>query len=43
MKGPEEVSDECRIPIERSDADSLMLAGEDDRNFESEQWAETAR
>ena len=38
----EEVPDECRIPIEQSEADILMIAGEDDHNFESVQWAEAA-
>ena len=39
----EEVSDECRIPFEESDADILMIAAEDDHNFESAEWAEAAR
>ena len=38
-----DVSEECMIPIERSEADILMLAGEDDHNFESVEWAKTAR
>jgi hypothetical protein len=42
MKPLEEVPDECRIPIEKSEADILMIAGEDDHNFESVQWAEAA-
>ena len=43
IKPLEEVSDECRIPMEKSEADILMLAGEDDHNFESAEWAEAAR
>ena len=37
------VSKECLIPIEKSEADILMVAGEDDYNFESVDHAETAR
>ena len=39
----DDVPDDCRIPIESSDADILMVAGEDDHQFESLHWAETAR
>ena len=39
----EEVSDECRIHFEESDADILMIAAEDDPIFESAEWAEAAR
>ena len=38
-----DVSEEAMIPIEKSEADILMLAGEDDHNFESVEWAKTAR
>ena len=39
----EEVSEDCRIPFEKSEADILMIAGGDDHNYESAEWAEEAR
>ena len=36
------LSSECLIPIEKSEADILMIAGEDDHLWESVQMAEVA-
>ena len=43
MESLAKLSDDCLIPIEKSEADILMIAGEDDHNFESVEHAETAR
>jgi len=43
LKPLDEIPDSCRIPIENSRADILMIAGEDDQCYESVKWAEEAR
>ena len=43
MESLAKLSNDCLIPIEKSEADILMIAGEDDFNFESVEHAETAR
>ena len=43
MESLTKLSNDCLIPIEKSEADILMIAGEDDHNFESVEHAETAR
>jgi len=43
MESLADLSDESLIPIEKSEADILMVAGEDDHNFESVEHAEAAR
>ena len=43
MESLAKLSDDCLIPIEKIDADILMVAGEDDLNFESVEHAEAAR
>ena len=42
MESLADLSDDCLIPIEKSEADILMVAGEDDCNFESVEHAEAA-
>ena len=37
------VSKECLIPIEKIEADILMVAGEDDHNWESVEMAEMGK
>ena len=43
MKPLTEVTEECIIPFEKSHADILMIAGEDDHNWESAEIAEVAK
>jgi len=43
LKPLDEIPDSCRIPVENSTADILMIAGEDDQCYESVKWAEEAR
>ena len=38
-----DVSAECRIPFQHSQADVLFIAGQDDHNFKSAQNGRTAR
>jgi len=43
MESLAKLTDDCLIPIEKSEADILMVAGEDDHNFDSVEHAQTAK